>query len=56
MFMLLAYLTTEVRRRWRQLREAPDDGYTTETVLVTALLRQLSVASIWPQRRREPRR
>lgn len=36
--MLIAYLTAEIRHRWRQVRETKDGGYTTESVLVTALL------------------
>ena len=42
----LAYLAVEVRRRWRLVRDTKDGGYTTETVLVTALLVALALAAI----------
>ncbi len=35
---LLAYVTAEIRHRWRAVRDTKDGGYQTETVLVTALL------------------
>jgi hypothetical protein len=46
MSALITYLTTGLRRRWRQLREQPDAGYSTEAVLVTALLVTLAVLVI----------
>ncbi len=35
---LLAYVTAEIRHRWKTVRDTKDGGYQTETVLVTALL------------------
>jgi hypothetical protein len=35
---LITYLAAELRHRWRFVRETKDGGYSTETVLVTALL------------------
>jgi hypothetical protein len=35
---LITYLAAELRHRWRTVRETKDGGYSTETVLVTALL------------------
>lgn len=35
---LWSVLVVEARRRWRLARQHPDAGYSTETVLVTALL------------------
>ena len=46
MSTLLTHCTTELRRRWRTVRETADSGYTTETVLVTALLVALALAAI----------
>ncbi|MBN1173098.1 MAG: hypothetical protein JXA67_13060 [Micromonosporaceae bacterium] len=46
MSILLTHLTTEIRRRWRAVRDTGDAGYTTETVLVTALLVALALAAI----------
>jgi hypothetical protein len=36
--VLISYLTAEIRHRWLQVRDTKDGGYTTESVLVTALL------------------
>lgn len=44
--ILLTHLTTELRRRWRTVRATADAGYTTETVLVTALLVALALAAL----------
>jgi hypothetical protein len=38
MHELMTILVAEVRHRWRLARQHPDAGYSTETVLVTALL------------------
>lgn len=46
MSMLLAYLTAQIRHRWQAVRATRDGGYTTETVLVTALLVALALAAI----------
>jgi hypothetical protein len=35
---LLSYLTAEIRHRWKAVRDTKDGGYSTESVLVTALL------------------
>jgi hypothetical protein len=35
---LWTFLWTEVRTRWNALQRDPDAGYSTETVIVTALL------------------
>jgi hypothetical protein len=43
---LIAYLTTEVRHRWKAMRATDDSGYSTETVLVTALLVTLAIVVI----------
>lgn len=42
----LSILWVQLRARIRDLREHPDAGYTTETVLVTALLVVLALAVI----------
>lgn len=42
----LSILWVQLRARIRELREHPDAGYTTETVLVTALLVVLALAVI----------
>ncbi|MBW4717369.1 hypothetical protein [Saccharothrix obliqua] len=39
-------LRTVARARWEQLRRQPDAGYSTETVLVTALLVVTALAVI----------
>ncbi|MBN1174643.1 MAG: hypothetical protein JXA67_20940 [Micromonosporaceae bacterium] len=46
MSTLISYLTSELRYRWRLLRERPDAGYSTEAVLVTALLVTLALLVI----------
>jgi hypothetical protein len=38
MTALLSYLTAEIRYRWKAVRDTKDGGYSTESVLVTALL------------------
>jgi hypothetical protein len=38
MTALLSYLTAEIRHRWEAVRDTKDGGYSTESVLVTALL------------------
>lgn len=38
MTALLTYLTAEIRHRWKAVRDTKDGGYSTESVLVTALL------------------
>lgn len=38
MSVLLSYLAAELQHRWRAVRDTKDGGYSTETVLVTALL------------------
>ncbi len=39
-------LVTEIRHRWRIVRESKDAGYTTETVIGVALLAALAIAVI----------
>lgn len=46
MSALLTYLATELRYRWHAVRETKDGGYSTEAVLVTALLVLLAIAAI----------
>lgn len=46
MFSLLSYLTAEVRHRWTVVRDTKDGGYSTEAVLVTALLVLAAIAVI----------
>ena len=43
---LLSYPTAEIRHRWSQVRDTKDGGYSTEAVLVTALLVVLAIAVI----------
>lgn len=43
MCTLIGYLTAEIRRRWQLVRDNKDGGYSTETVLVTALLVTLAL-------------
>lgn len=43
---LIGYLVEEVRYRWRTVRETKDAGYTTETVVVIAILAALALAVI----------
>ncbi|MGC9667442.1 hypothetical protein ACNTMW_12905 [Planosporangium sp. 12N6] len=43
---LLSYLTAEIRHRWNQVRNTKDGGYSTEAVLVTALLVALALVVI----------
>lgn len=44
--ILLRYLFALLRDRWEDVRAEPEAGYTTETVVVTALLVGLAVAVI----------
>ena len=46
MHALLSYLTAEIRDRWKAVRDTKDGGYSTEAVLVTALLVVLALAVI----------
>ena len=43
---LLTYLAAELQRRWRAVRDTKDGGYSTEAVLVTALLVGLAVVVV----------
>jgi len=43
---IIDLLVTEIRHRWRILRESKDAGYTTETVIGVALLAALAIAVI----------
>lgn len=43
---IIAHLTAEIRRRWQTVRASGDAGYTTETVLITALLVTLAIVVI----------
>lgn len=46
MTALLSYLSAEIRHRWKAVRATKDGGYSTEAVLVTALLVVLALAVI----------
>jgi len=46
MSALLTYLAAELRHRWRAVRDTKDGGYSTEAVLVTALLVGLAIVVI----------
>jgi hypothetical protein len=46
MSALLTYLTAELRHRWRAVLDTKDGGYSTEAVLVTALLTALAIVVI----------
>jgi hypothetical protein len=46
MSIVFAYLTAEIRHRWHAIRATNDAGYTTETVLITALLVTLAIVVI----------
>jgi hypothetical protein len=46
MSALVSYLAAELRHRWRVVRATKDGGYSTEAVLVTALLVALAVLVI----------
>jgi hypothetical protein len=41
---LLRHLLVLIRTRWQMLRAEPEAGYSTETVVVTALLVALAIA------------
>ena len=43
---LVRYLIDQIRQRWALLRAAPEAGYTTETVVVTAMLVAMALAVI----------
>ena len=43
---LLRHLATVLCGRWRALRADPEAGYTTETVIVTALLAALALTAV----------
>lgn len=42
----LTLIAQHLRRRWQQLREEPDAGYSTEAVLITALLVVVALAAV----------
>jgi len=46
MLALLNFLWAQIRANITQLRENPDGGYSTETVVVTAILVALALAAI----------
>lgn len=46
MSALLRYLTAEIRHRWSVVRDTKDGGYSTEAVLVTALLVLAAIAVV----------
>jgi hypothetical protein len=46
MLVLLDVLWAQIRANVTQLRENPDGGYSTETVVVTAILVALALAAI----------
>ncbi len=46
MSALLSYLAAEIRHRWTVVRDTKDGGYSTEAVLVTALLVLAAIAVI----------
>jgi hypothetical protein len=46
MSTLLTYLAAELRHRWHAVRDTEDGGYSTEAVLVTALLVGLAIVVI----------
>ncbi|GAA3346547.1 hypothetical protein GCM10020358_57950 [Amorphoplanes nipponensis] len=46
MSALLSYLTAELRYRWQLVRDTKDGGYTTESVVVTAVLITIALAVI----------
>jgi hypothetical protein len=46
MSTIIANLTAQIRHRWRQALDTKDAGYTTETVLITALLVALALLAV----------
>ena len=44
--ILLRHLLTVIRDRWQVIRTEPEAGYTTETVVVTALLVAMAITVI----------
>ncbi len=44
--ILLRHLYTSLHLRWQALRSDPAAGYTTETVIVTALLAALALTAV----------
>ena len=53
---LLRHLATVLCDRWRALRADPEAGYTTETVIVTALLAALAPTAALTVHRHSPLR
>jgi hypothetical protein len=43
---VVRYLLAQIRARWALLRAEPEAGYTTETVVVTAMLVAMALAVI----------
>ncbi|MEV8515886.1 hypothetical protein [Dactylosporangium sp. NPDC051484] len=46
MSALVSYLAAELRHRWQTVRDTKDGGYSTEAVIVTALLVTLAIVVI----------
>jgi hypothetical protein len=44
--LLINIVLTELRHRWRTLRDTGDAGYTTETVIIIGLLAAAAIAVI----------
>ena len=44
--IILRHLLTLVRQRWQTLRAEPEAGYSTEAVIVTALLAALALTAV----------
>ena len=45
--ILLRHLFNTLAARWQALRAEPDAGYSTEAVIVTALLAALALTAVW---------
>jgi hypothetical protein len=45
-FTYLTVIWSRLRANVQQLRDHPDDGYTTETVIITAILAALALAVV----------
>jgi hypothetical protein len=43
---ILRHLLTQLHGRWRSLRAEPEAGYSTEAVIVTALLAALALTAV----------
>jgi hypothetical protein len=41
--LLTSYLTADLRRRWRTLRDTGDGGYTTEAVITIAVVAAVAI-------------